>query len=41
MGLLSVVMSLTGPMNGVCEMRITSDLTRWMNIELNLDQVSS
>ena len=41
MGLSSVVMSLIGPMNGVCEMSVTSDLTGWMNIELNLDQVSS
>ena len=39
MGLSSIVMSLIGPMNGVFE--ITSDLTGWMNIELNLDQVSS
>ena len=41
MGLSSIVMSLIGPMNGVFEMSITSDLTGWMNIELNLDQVSS
>lgn len=41
MGLSSIVMSLIGPMNGVFEMSITSDLTGWMNIELNLDQVIS
>ena len=41
MGLLSIMMSLIGPMNGVFEMSITSDLTGWMNIELNLDQVIS
>ena len=41
MGLSSMVMSLIGPMNGVFEMSITSDLTGWMNIELNLDQVIS
>ena len=40
MGLLSIVMSRIGPMNGVFEMNITSDLTGWMNMELNLDQVS-
>ena len=37
MGLLSIVMSLIRPMNGVFEMNITSHLARWMNIELNLD----
>ena len=41
MGLSSIVMILIGPMNGVFEMSITSDLTGWMNIELNLDQVIS
>ena len=41
MGLSSIVMSLIGPMNGVFEMSITSDLTGWMNIELTLDQVIS
>ena len=41
MGLSSIVMRLIGPMNGVFEMSSTSDLTGWMNIELNLDQVSS
>lgn len=41
MGLSSIVMSLIGPMNGVFEMSITSDLTGWMNIELNLDQAIS
>ena len=41
MGLLSIMMSLIGPMNGVFEMSITSDLTGWMNIEVNLDQVIS
>ena len=41
MGLSSIVMSLIGLMNGVFEMSITSDLTGWMNIELNLDQVIS
>lgn len=41
MDLSSIVMSLIGPMNGVFEMSITSDLTGWMNIELNLDQVIS
>ena len=41
MGLSSIVMSLIGPMNVVFEMSITSDLTGWMNIELNLDQVIS
>ena len=41
MGLSSIVMSLIGPMNGVFEMSITSDLTESMNIELNLDQVIS
>ena len=41
MGLSSIVMGLIGPMNGVFEMSITSDLTGWMNIELNLDQVIS
>lgn len=41
MGLSSIAMSLIGPMNGVFEMTITFDLTGWMNIELNLDQLSS
>ena len=39
MGLSSIVMSLIGPINGVFEMSITSDLTGWMNLKLNLDQV--
>lgn len=39
--LLSIVMGLIGPMNGIFEINITSDLVGWMNMELNLDQVSS
>ena len=41
MGLSSIVMSLIGPINGVFEVSITSDLTGWMNLKLNLDQVIS
>ena len=41
MGLLFIVMSLIEPMNGVFEMNITSDFAGWMNMKLNLDQVSN
>lgn len=40
-GLSSIVICLIGPMNGIFEINMTSDLAGWMNMEFNLDQVSS